>query len=301
MSELAFNMNGEPFDVPATATGWRVRRMKTKGAPEVVYSREGTPLMLPIDAGIDDLRNAVGAAGRYRIDPVDEHRPIPNAQAGYVFLHDETPVGSTAASSTALPPRTDNIVIEALRMNAEITKTIVERFAQVMEASAIVLRAADGAGLPAREPRASDDETDEDDDDGQSAQGGSPTFELINQLVAQIVPVIVTSLATKGMPKLGAILDWRKAIPESTNAAAAPSESATHVEPLATEHPPIDPATLAKVMAVQAQLTPAEAALARQLGAQLSPAELRAFFDQLASLSVPDAVAKVRSLIGASS
>ena len=121
-------------------------------------------------------------------------------------------------------------------------------------------------------------------------------------LFRSIVPVIVTSLATKGMPKLGAILDWRKAVPESTNtAAAATSESPTHAEPVATEHPPIDPATLVKVMAVQAQLKPAEAALARQLGAQLSPAELRAFFDQLASLSVPDAVAKVRSLIGAAS
>lgn len=28
MSDLAFNLNGEPFDVPANATGWRVRRMK---------------------------------------------------------------------------------------------------------------------------------------------------------------------------------------------------------------------------------------------------------------------------------
>ena len=36
MSELAFNINGEAFDLPATATGWRVRRMKQRGAPEVV-------------------------------------------------------------------------------------------------------------------------------------------------------------------------------------------------------------------------------------------------------------------------
>ena len=28
MSELAFNINGEAFDLPATATGWRVRRMR---------------------------------------------------------------------------------------------------------------------------------------------------------------------------------------------------------------------------------------------------------------------------------
>ena len=54
MSELAFNMSGEPFDVPGAATGWRVRRLKPRGAPEVVYGRDGLPLVLPIDAGIDD-------------------------------------------------------------------------------------------------------------------------------------------------------------------------------------------------------------------------------------------------------
>jgi len=49
MSELAFNLNGEPFEVPGTAISWRVRKLKPKGAPEVVYGREGTPLVLPID------------------------------------------------------------------------------------------------------------------------------------------------------------------------------------------------------------------------------------------------------------
>ena len=33
MSELAFNANGEAFDLPASVTGWRVRRMKPRGAP----------------------------------------------------------------------------------------------------------------------------------------------------------------------------------------------------------------------------------------------------------------------------
>ena len=53
----------------------------------MVYSREGTPLVLPLEAGVEDLRNAVGAPGRYRVDPVEDLRPIPNAPAGYVFLH----------------------------------------------------------------------------------------------------------------------------------------------------------------------------------------------------------------------
>ena len=47
MSELAFNSNGDTFDVPATVSGWRVRRMKPRGAPELVYGRDGRPLTEP--------------------------------------------------------------------------------------------------------------------------------------------------------------------------------------------------------------------------------------------------------------
>ena len=52
------------------------------------------PLLLPIEAGVEELRNAVGTPGRYRVDPVDEHRPIPNAPDGYVFVS-ELPKTST--------------------------------------------------------------------------------------------------------------------------------------------------------------------------------------------------------------
>jgi hypothetical protein len=67
-----FNLAGEPFEVPATAGGWRMRRLKPKGPPEVVYGREGTPLVLPIDADMDALRREARAEGRYRLDPVDD-------------------------------------------------------------------------------------------------------------------------------------------------------------------------------------------------------------------------------------
>ena len=56
MSELAFNANGDSFDVPATVTGWRVRRMKPRGAPELVYGRDGRPLTVSVESEIDDLR-----------------------------------------------------------------------------------------------------------------------------------------------------------------------------------------------------------------------------------------------------
>ena len=72
MSELAFNANGESFEIPATVTAWRVRRMKPRGAPELVYGRDGRPLTVGIEADIDDLREAVGASGKYRLDPIND-------------------------------------------------------------------------------------------------------------------------------------------------------------------------------------------------------------------------------------
>jgi hypothetical protein len=58
----------------------------------VVYGREGIPLILPIDADMDDLRREVRTEGRYRLDPIDEHnRPIAGYPAGYCASTKESP------------------------------------------------------------------------------------------------------------------------------------------------------------------------------------------------------------------
>ena len=79
---------------------------------------------------------------------------------------------------------------------------------------------------------------------------------------------------------------------EAAEAAIEPvPENATDVLP------PIDPQTMAHFVAVQSALTPEEAAVAREVAKELSATELRAWFDDLSALSVPDAVAKVQKLI----
>jgi hypothetical protein len=48
-------------------------------------------------------------------------------------------------------------VIETMRMNAEMARSIGS---QMLEVAATPLRTTDGAGLPSREPRATDERTD---------------------------------------------------------------------------------------------------------------------------------------------
>jgi hypothetical protein len=304
MSELAFNANGDSFEVPATVTGWRVRRMKPRGAPELVYGRDGRPLTIGIEADIDELRDAVGGVGRYRLDPInDDGRTVDNVPAAYVqVVKAERNAGEAAMQSAGARYESDSVVREAMRLNTELARAVVDRFPEMMSAAAELLRAADGAGIPARQPRIGEDAETED------AERAAPGFDL-NALVAQVVPMLVMSLSNGKlkMPEVAGVLDWRKATPEAaaakklpasaTRAADAVADSATVARAQTLELPPIDPQTMAHFVAIQAALKPDEAVLARDVAGSLSPAELRAWFDELSKLSVPQAVQKIRVLI----
>ncbi len=307
MSELAFNLNGDAFEVPTNAVGWRVRKMKTKGAPEVTYGRNGQPLVLPLEADIDDLRAEVGSPGRYRLDPVDDtNKPIDKAPAGYVMVHDLAPAPATSTPTTSpglapLPSASDSVVLEALRMNAEITRTMIDRFPMMMEAAATLLRAADGAGLPSRIPRVIEVEDDnEEDEDGVIV--GPPGFDL-NALVAQLVPMLVTGLMSGKVkvPGLAAMFDWRKASPATETDAREQVKPARITGPVTgaqtDEAPALDPSAMAHVIAIQSALQPSEVAYVQQVAKELSPAELRGWFDKLSKLTVPQAVETIRGLI----
>ena len=286
MSDLAFNSNGENFDIPAVVTGWRVRRLKPRGAPELVYGRDGRPLTIPIESEMSDLREAVaGVLGRYRLDPInDDGKAVEGTPAAYIqVVKAEQPVDAHASTVVRYE---DDVVREAMRLNTELAKSIVDQFPEMLRASAELLRAADGAGLPARQPVI---------DDAIEVEDAAPAtgFDL-NTFVAQLVPVLMASLS-KGklrMPDLASALDWRKATP----ALGTPRDTTSNA---ATALPPIDPATMAHFVAVQAALTPHEAALASEVAKELKPAELRAWFDELSKLAVPEAVEKVRGLIAA--
>jgi hypothetical protein len=321
MSELAFNLNGDPFEVPPGAVGWRVRKMKSKGAPEVAYGRNGQPLVLPLEADIDDLRTEVTTPGRYRLDPVDDnHKPIEGAPVGYVYVHElasarpaESGGGSTAPTNiTPLGSPSESVVIEAMRMNAEMARMLLGKFPDMMQSAAVLLRAADGAGLPAREPRfVVDDDGDDDDDADDEDDGVAATPAKGLDLLVQLLPLLMQAFAGAKvkMPDLAGVLDWRKAAPAPATSEAVQTPAITRKSSVTTDAdvdtavtigdalPAIDPATMMHFIAIQSALTPNEAALARAVAADLGPAALRSWFEELKKLSVPQAVQKVRVLI----
>lgn len=299
MSELAYNINGEGFEVPETATGWRVRRMKPRGAPEVVYGKDGLPLTISIDADLDELRANVETAGRFRLDAIDDRgRNVEGAQPAYVVVAQKVSDANAAEHASESGPANGGVVAEAMRLNTELARSVIDRFPEMMHAAAELLRAADGAGIPARSPRVTEDGIDDDSDDelDAPAPSASPSLDFLNTLVAQIVPMFINSMSGKKMPRLAAVLDWRKAQPSAAASDTQASE-AESAEDDASEPPPLDPKMMGHIIAIQAALPPNEAALARQLATELTPAEQRAWFHELTALSVPDAVAKVRSLL----
>ena len=310
MSELAFNANGESFEIPATVTGWRVRRMKPRGAPELVYGPDGRPLTVGIEVDIDELRDAVGTTGKYRLDPInDDGKCVEGVPPAYVQVV-KPERNAEAAIALVAPSSGDDAIREAMRLNTELAKSVIDRFPEMMTAAAELLRAADGAGLPSRKPRFIEPEDDDADDEGEDddAIATPPGFDL-NALVAQLVPMLVTSLMSGKMklPGLAAMFDWRKAAPaiesKSEHVSAVKVSSDKPKAKPAPEHgapaevPPIDPAAMAHVIAIQSVLEPQEVAYVQAIAKEFSPAELRGWFEELSKLSVPDAVTRIRGII----
>ena len=319
MSELAFNINGEGFEVPAHATGWRVRRMRQKGSPEVVYGRDGLPLLLPISAQMEDLRSEVDTTGRYRVDLIDaDNKSIVGAPSGYVQVNFESapassegPGPGSLVSPTSFGKPSDNIVLESMRMQSLIAVAVVERFPQMMEAAATLLRAADGAGLPARPPMALPDDEEEDDvdtaDDGENvAKKTASMVDLLQPMVGPAMQYLVGGLMNgqiKLPGNLAEVFDWRKAAASGKKAkadVAAASVNAPSSAPardLMNEAPKTKLQNAAHFVAIQEALGSQDAEFARTAASKLSPAELNTWMDKLGQLSVVDAVAQIRNEI----
>ncbi len=338
MSELAFDTSGEPITFPADAEELRVRRFRSpgmRGACEVVHDGEGAPLYVPVDTGYVEFRGLVeGVPGRYRLDPVDAgRRVIANSLPAYVTIT-ENPRNQASSGSDC---DRDSIIRDLARVNADIVKTIADRFGSVMQAAADLLRAADGAGLPRREPQPAPvvelvdlDDEDEDDEDPEDENGGSPD---VGALIAQLLPTLQMWLATKVAGKAA------RAVP-ATASAAAPTpvpEPATVVtadgevgemsgpdsarppdpspprsdgasvrsgrgetvpEPAAVRNAALPtPVQAAHLLAIHARLSPDEKRVSQLVVRRMTPQIRADWLAEVSGLTVDQAVELVRSMI----
>jgi len=208
MSELAFDLEGEPFAFSPRTQRLRVRRFRNpgqRGAPEVVHGGDGGQLYVSPSCSYLEFRKLVGnLPGRYRLDQCDDTgAAVDDEPPAYVTIM-ETP--RNAAWSEGVDPR-DTIIRDLAQTNAEIAKTIAERFASVMGAAAEILRAADGAGLPRREPppvpprdeNGDGDEPEDDDDidDDSDDDIKEKAFEKVWTMVEPMLPALGIWIATQ--------------------------------------------------------------------------------------------------------
>lgn len=337
MSELANNIHGEPFEVPAEATAWRVRRMKPKGAPEVVYGSNALPLLLPIEAGIEEFRAEVNTPGRYRLDPVKEdQRPIPEAPAAYLYLYPQREIrngdGAAAAPSVDLHPIFAGLLQANLDMgaaNANLTRTVIEGFSGVMEAASSMMRAAgslppplalsvpSAESAPLLESRAEEEYEEED------AEQAAPALDL-QAMGVSLLTSLLTGICNGQikLPSLGALVGRRAGAEEpaprhvvfppaeadrsapSPTPAPTPREQNAPVRAAASPPPnfaalmaSLPPMAMMQLMAVQQALSPQERASAVELLQDLSPTELLAWAKELSAVPLGEAVAKVRATL----
>jgi len=302
MLQLAYNLNGEPFEAPATMAGWRVRKLKKAGAPETAWGLDGLPLFLPMDADIEDLRRESGGEpGRFRLDPVDDQRrAIPNAPASYVCVHPLAPAPAAPAAPTVpaasnLAETTSQLVaalLESQKQHTEMARMYVSQFAVVANAMAGVVRSAGDAGLTARvplvlpaapeakvaeesdpDPEAGHDEDEESEIDEEEAVEVAATPEehswarVGQSFVDHIGPYVGPMLASS--PGLARLLGAHGGKPktDATTPRPGPSDPAPAGGGASPPSgaPGVDAAVLVRLQQIMAQLTPEEEQFARSL------------------------------------
>jgi hypothetical protein len=313
-SELAFNKDGEPFAVPETVKEWRARRLRGgRGAPELLYAPDGTPLTVDVEATMEELCEAVGTTGRVRLDPIDENgKIVPNVGPAYVHVTASPRNASTESVPDApVLGATDHAIrelvranIELARTNSELAKSVATQQPDLVLAAAEILRAADGAGLPRREGLAPPYDEDEEAVDDPVPPPKSALEILAEQLGPLLqmwgmkmgLPVPVAPPSATPAPSVSVKPTAPKkpandiAI-DSADTAAQPPASTT------VQAPTVAPDPMAHLAAIQAALTPEERTFVGGVINKLSVGDLIQWRDQLAQMTVDDAVQMIRTEI----
>jgi hypothetical protein len=241
MSELAFDEDGEHFQVPATVARWKVRRFNhpgARGGAQLVYGHDGTPLFLDVDADAGEFREAVGGVpGRYRLDGVDNQaRIVDKVPPAYLMI--SGPALAAASGGYAPPPMSSSLeyaVVEMARANSEAIRAVTDKLGGVVDAVGGVLRAADAAGLPRRAPRGpllldkveNDDEDDDDDAGSGAAQPGAQTS--VATVLGQVMQMVTMFASMRGSDPakvgtvMGQVIETAKVVEAASTTASTPA------------------------------------------------------------------------------
>jgi len=138
---------GARFRVHPRTVGWRVVRATGKqGAQEKVYGANGTPLFLPLDATVEDLRREVsGEPGRYILSQVD---------GDFVEVIDEAAKAHDAqveirAAAPVATAEVQQLLVDQLKEARAESKASSEAVISIVKEMGIMLRAANVAPLEA--------------------------------------------------------------------------------------------------------------------------------------------------------
>jgi hypothetical protein len=332
MSELHYDADGEPAKLPATAEEFRVRRFRKpgeRGACEIVHGADGAPLYVAVDTTYNEFRTLVdGVAGRYRLDPVDAGRAVcKDAVPMYVTIDPaRRNSGGQGDEPSGMVRELMRANVEMMRANVEMTKHVTERLAGIMSATSEILRAADGANLPRREPLPPlpaaevDDQDDEDDDDQDPVNPLAIALARCSsrprRCSARTWPTAWRASAAPRPPRRRCELARprrgpraRAGRPRRTHAHAAPAAAppaadataapAADLRNGAASPPPAAPTPeqIQHLFAVRAKLTDAEQRVVMAAIPRMDPTARAEWMATVCALSVDDAAELVRSMM----
>jgi len=146
MHPLAFDKDGQRFSFLPQAVALLVRRWRNpggRGTCEQVFDEDGNPLKIPVPSTVSELRDGVAyVAGLYRLDQLGEDGEIiVGAPPAYVAIDPTRNAGLSGGADPLL------VVRDMAQFNADVTKTIANSAAGMMNAATENMRAAIGGGL----------------------------------------------------------------------------------------------------------------------------------------------------------
>ncbi len=321
---LAHDETGTPISVPGNASGWLVRKHSGgRGRPAAVYDDDGRPLVVPLESTAADLRSIGCRPGMYRLDAVDDGRAQLGATAYTEVRRDgislddreagETPAGYGDAAVAALAR-----AVEAMqRVQAEREKAQAERErAQTELIERLVERLSPPAPVPAprnlrevieehldvtkRIKKLAPREEKDGEDDGEDAS----LLEKLQPTIQKVVGLVEMALYRKLAPSLGVeppaapkTAEVEDAEPESGAESKGPKES-EQSKAEETDKEWTDAEIALRLNQVEARLSEAERHAVKLAIGSMTQETLAMVTQQVMTLSVDEAVAEIRRLLG---